>query len=146
MLLLPAACYRHFIITLFRKEVAQGIQNFYLIYDFIYADLIFVLVTIVVKFFIRICNEGNAIVKELYSFIVFFTYLIYCTVAAENVRASREKSGNQQLANLPTCYYKYVYVILCIQSCPILHGINILSSTVLYFLPQNDRFQLRASD
>ena len=50
-------------------------------------------------------------------------------MAAENVRASREKSGNQQLANLPTCYYKYVYVILCIQSCPILRGINILSST-----------------
>ena len=52
-----------------------------------------------------------------------------CFVAAENVRASREKSGIQQLANLPTCYYKYVYVILCIQSCPILRGINILSST-----------------
>jgi hypothetical protein len=51
-------------------------------------------------------------------------------VAAENVRASREKSGNQQLGNLPTCYYKYVYVILCIQSCPILRGINILSSTI----------------
>ncbi len=50
-------------------------------------------------------------------------------VTAENVRASREKSGNQQLANLPTCYYKYVYVILCIQSCPILRGINSLSST-----------------
>jgi hypothetical protein len=53
------------------------------------------------------------------------------TVAAENVRASREKSGNQRLANLPTCYYIYVYFILCIQSCPILRGINILSSTVL---------------
>jgi hypothetical protein len=46
------------------------------------------------------------------------------SVAGENVRASREKSGNQRLANLPTCYYKYVYVILCIQSCPILRGIN----------------------
>jgi hypothetical protein len=30
------------------------------------------------------------------------------TVAAENVPASREKSRNQRLANLPTCYYKYV--------------------------------------
>jgi hypothetical protein len=37
--------------------------------------------------------------------------------------------GNRRLANLPTCYYKYVYVILCSQSCPILRGINILSST-----------------
>jgi hypothetical protein len=54
-------------------------------------------------------------------------------VAAENVRASREKSGNQQLANLPTCYYKYVYVILCSQSCPTLRGINILSSTNVPF-------------
>ncbi len=58
-----------------------------------------------------------------------------CTVAAENVRASREKSGNQRLANLPTCYYKYVYVILCIQSCPILCGINILSSKVQCICP-----------
>ncbi len=55
------------------------------------------------------------------------------TVAGENVRASREKSGNQRLANLPTCYYKYVYVILCIQSCPILRGINISSSTIQWF-------------
>jgi hypothetical protein len=51
----------------------------------------------------------------------------YNTVAGENVRASGEKSGNQRLANLPTCYYKYVYVIVCIQSCPILRGINISS-------------------
>ncbi len=50
-------------------------------------------------------------------------------VVGENVRASREKSGNHRLANLPTCYYKFVYVILCIQSCPILRGINILCST-----------------
>jgi hypothetical protein len=68
----------------------------------------------------------------------------YRNVAAENVRASREKSGNQQLANLPTCYYKYVYVILCSQSCPILRGINILSSTVRAFFlllrPLGDNF------
>ena len=55
---------------------------------------------------------------------------IYCG-GRECIRASREIYGNQRLENLPTCYYKYVYVILCIQSCPILRGINILSSTVL---------------
>jgi hypothetical protein len=54
-------------------------------------------------------------------------------VAGENVRASREKSGNHPLANLPTCSYKYVYVTLCIQSCRILRGINILSSTRVSF-------------
>jgi hypothetical protein len=52
-------------------------------------------------------------------------------VAGENVRASREKSGNHLLENLPTC--SYVYVILCIQSCRILRGINILSSTSVSF-------------
>jgi hypothetical protein len=38
----------------------------------------------------------------------------------ECVRASREKSGNHLLAFLPTSSYKYVHVMLCIQSCPIL--------------------------
>ncbi len=45
-----------------------------------------------------------------------------------------EHLGNQRLANLPTCSYKYVYVILCIQSCPIIRGINIQSSTVLLLI------------
>ncbi len=65
-------------------------------------------------------------------------------VAGENVRASREKSGNHLLVNLPTCSYKYVYVILRIQSCRILRGINILSSTrVSFFLfsQQTDRYR-----
>jgi hypothetical protein len=64
-----------------------------------------------------------------FSLLLYSVKLIACTVAGENVRASREKSGNHRLANLATCYYKYVYVILCIQSCPILRGINILSIT-----------------
>jgi len=47
-------------------------------------------------------------------------------VVGEN---GREKSGNHLLTNLPTCSYKYVYVILCVQSCPNLRGINISSAT-----------------
>jgi hypothetical protein len=38
-------------------------------------------------------------------------------VAVQNLRASREKSGNHLLANPPTCYYKYVYIIVDSQSC-----------------------------
>jgi hypothetical protein len=52
----------------------------------------------------------------------------YHSVAGENVRASWEKSGNHLLENLPTFYYKYVYVLLCIQSCPKICRINIPSS------------------
>jgi hypothetical protein len=38
-------------------------------------------------------------------------------VVVQNLRASREKSWNHRLANPPTCYYKYVYIIEDSQSC-----------------------------
>ncbi len=50
--------------------------------------------------------------------------------------ASREKFGNHLLKNLPTCSYKYVYIIycvVCIQSALTLRGINILFSTKVFF-------------
>jgi hypothetical protein len=48
-----------------------------------------------------------------------------CTSISGEIRESSTGKSRQP------CSYKYVYVILCIQSCPILHGINILSSTIL---------------
>jgi hypothetical protein len=46
----------------------------------------------VVKFISRICNESNAIVKELYSFIVFFyiSYILYCTFYPRKTDSSFE--------------------------------------------------------
>jgi len=86
-------------------------------------------------------SDTNGISVINYSYTGVYTVLFYLNnniVAGENVRASREKSGNQRLANLPTCYYKYVYIILCIQSCPIHREINIKHPSFKYrYHPQN---------
>ncbi len=70
-----------------------------------------------------ILRDKTNINKDLRAFsrdltnIGFRIYIIqYNIVAAQNLRASREKSGNHLLANPPTCYFKYVYIILDSQS------------------------------
>ena len=43
-------------------------------------------------------------------------FYFFCTVTAQDPRASPVKSRNHLLANPPTYYYKYVYIILDCQS------------------------------
>jgi len=59
-------------------------------------------------------------------------------------RASREKSGHHQLENLPSCSFKYVYILLCSQFCLFkVHSsqsIHLISSLYLFMLkPSKDR-------